>query len=93
MGSLREIAEIRPIIDLNKPPGNGVFAAEVLASRLFQTARRRVKLRQIARSLILAEFIVGASLLANGGCQSKLMCLTHRIREQARSHRKLIDSA
>jgi len=42
MGSLTEIAEIRPIIDLNKPPGNRVFAAEVLASRLFQTARRRV---------------------------------------------------
>ena len=29
---------------------------------------------------------VGAGLLANTGCQSIHVCLTHRIREQARSH-------
>ena len=30
---------------------------------------------------------VGAGLLANAVCQSISMCLTHRIREQARSHK------
>jgi len=64
MGSLRESAEIRPINDPHEPPGNREFAVTVLASRLFQTARQRAKLRQIARSLILAAIIVGASLLA-----------------------------
>ncbi len=29
---------------------------------------------------------VGAGLLANAQCQSLIICLTHRIREQARSH-------
>ncbi|MNP47151.1 hypothetical protein D3C76_1411930 [compost metagenome] len=29
---------------------------------------------------------VGAGLLANAVCHSTLMCLTYRIREQARSH-------
>jgi hypothetical protein len=64
MGSLREIAEIRPMSNRPQSPGYQAFARQVLASRLFQTARQRAKLRQIARSLTLAAIIVGASLLA-----------------------------
>jgi len=63
-GFSKEIAEIRPINDPPEPPDNRELAVTVLASRLFQTARQRAKLRQIARSLTLAAIIVGASLLA-----------------------------
>jgi len=31
--------------------------------------------------------LVGAGLLAKKECQSTLSCLTHRFREQARSHK------
>ncbi len=33
---------------------------------------------------------VGAGLLANAVCQAALLYLTHRIREQARSHKGVV---
>ena len=39
-----------------------------------------------ARLHLAMQNPVGASLLAKGPCQSKFLFMTHRIREQARSH-------
>jgi hypothetical protein len=36
---------------------------------------------------------VGASLLAKAQCQAAFLLLTHRIREQARSHKELRPAA